>query len=259
MPVSPLSDLRLCLVFLTRLPLRLDDEEGSAPLAPASWCFPIVGLLVGLITAGFAMALLWLGLPPWIVAVMALALGMLLTGALHEDGLADMADGFGGGWTRERRLEIMRDSRLGSYGAAALMVSLLVRAAALAALAEVGFQALALGLIATHSAARALLPLFMATTPLARSDGQSVSAGRPGAGPAGIALAFGGVSLLLVSLLLDGSLDFLLLSGLLLGAGFLAVRTLAQRQIGGYTGDVVGGLEQSAELAVLLAAVLLLA
>ncbi len=258
MSANPVSHCRLCLVFLTRLPLRLGREEGEAALAPAVWCFPLIGLLLGLITAGIALLLLWLGLTPWIVAVLALAIGMLLTGALHEDGLADMADGFAGGWTRERRLEIMRDSRLGSYGAVALIVSLLIRAAALAALAEAGSLQLAIGLLAAHSCARAPLPLFMRFTPLARREGQSASAGRPDAGTAAVALMLGLAALLPGALLFDGSLDLLLLAVLLLGGSFLAVRALALRQIGGYTGDVLGGLEQAGEIAVLLSAVLLL-
>lgn len=259
MRATAVSDLRLCLVFLTRLPLRLVAEETGTPLAGAVWCFPLVGLLIGLMTAGLALALLWLGLTAWITAALTVAFAMLLTGALHEDGLADMADGFAGGWTRERRLEIMRDSRLGSYGASALIISVLLRVAALAALAEAGPLVLAVSLVATHSAARSLLPAMMASTPIARREGQSASAGRPKPAGAFLALAIGLTILLAASLLFDGSLDLVLLAALLMGGSFLAVRALAQRQIGGYTGDVLGGLEQAGEIAILLSAVLLLA
>ncbi len=255
--MTPIANIRLCLVYLTRLPIRLRDEEAAAELAPASWCFPLVGLLIGVITAAVAAFALWIGLTAWIAALLALATGVLLTGGLHEDGLADMADGFGGGWTRERRLEIMRDSRLGSYGALALGLSLLLRAATLAALADLGMLELCAALLVAHSGSRAVLPLFMAITPLARREGQSVSAGRPGMTPVSLALAQAMLLLLLVSLLVGQGFGFFLLACLLLAGSALAVRALAQRQIGGYTGDVLGGLEQSAELLVLLAALLL--
>ncbi len=253
------SDLRLGLVFLTRLPLPLGAQQRASDLARACWCFPLVGLLVGLLAGGVAILALWCGLTAWLAAVLALAAGLLLTGALHEDGLADMSDGFGGGWTPERRLEIMRDSRLGSYGVLALIVSLLLRAAALAALAGTGWQLLFLSLLAAHAAARAPLPLLMAVMPVARSEGQSVSAGRPRAARAASALVLGLGLLSAASLLMSGHLDFALLTSLLLAMTFLAVWALARRQIGGYTGDVLGGLEQCGEIAALLAAVALFA
>ncbi len=255
------------MVFLTRLPVGLGrgegrgegQGEGQGALARAAWCFPLVGLLVGLVSAAGGLVALWCGLTGWIAAGVALAASASVTGALHEDGLADMADGFGGGWTRDRRLEIMRDSRLGSYGALALGLSLLLRAAALAALAETGALTFALAVLAAQAGARAPLPLFMALTPLARREGQSASAGRPRGGAALLAAGLGLLLLVVVGLLLGGGLDFPVLAALLLAAAFLAIRALARRKIGGYTGDVLGGLEQSSEVLLLLAAVALYA
>ncbi len=252
-----LSDLGVSLVFLTRLPLAPGSEGRYGELARACWSFPLVGLLVGLLSAGIGLLALFCGLTPWVAAVLALALGALVTGALHEDGLADMADGFGGGWTREQRLEIMRDSRIGSYGALALGVSLLLRAAALAGLAALDPLYLAAGLLAAHAGARALLLPFMLLTPLARREGQSVSAGRPGGRVVLVAVGLALLILAAAGLLLTGGLAYPLLACVSLAVTFLALRALACRQVGGYTGDVLGGLEQCGEAALLLAALAL--
>src|SRR5690606_40192087 len=111
----------------------------------------------------------WLGLPSGPAAALALAAAMLMTGCLHEDGLSDVADGIGGGSTRERKLEIMRDSRIGSYGTAALVISLLLRWSALAALA--GPAQVFAAFIAAHCASRALPGALMHVLPPARADG----------------------------------------------------------------------------------------
>ncbi len=250
------ADLRLAAMFLTRLPLRLSAEPEPGALARAGWCFPLVGLAVGLLSAASFGLAVWAGLSPWLAALLALASSLLLTGALHEDGLADMADGFGGGWARDAKLEIMRDSRLGSYGAVALVMSLALRAAALAALADT--LAVAVALVSAHAGARALLPAFMRATALVRSEGQSAAAGKPPMSVALIALALGAIVLGLAAWLGGAGLAFPLAAALLLALTFLAVSALARWQIGGYTGDVLGGLEQSGEIAVLLVAAALL-
>ncbi len=250
------GDLRLAGVFLTRLPLRLSVEPEAGALAKAGWCFPLVGLFVALVSALAYGLAAWAGLSPWIAALLALAASLLVTGALHEDGLADMADGFGGGWTPEAKLEIMRDSRVGSYGAIALAMSLALRAAALAALAD--SHAAAVALVSAHVGARALLPAFMLATPLVRREGQSAAAGRPSPPVAGVALLLGLGVLALAAWVGGTGFAFPLVAALLLALTFLAVRALARRQIGGYTGDVLGGLEQCGEIAVFLVAAALL-
>ncbi|WP_052711642.1 adenosylcobinamide-GDP ribazoletransferase [Elstera litoralis] len=110
---------RLALMFLTRLPVPINPAPEASEIAEAGDMFPLVGTLIGAATGAVFWGLSTLGLPPLVAAATALAAQLLLTGALHEDGLADMADGFGGGFTRARKLEIMRDSRLGTYGGAA--------------------------------------------------------------------------------------------------------------------------------------------
>ncbi len=152
--ISGLStDLKTGLAFLTRLPLVPSAPVTGAELVRASWTFPIVGAGVGAFGALIYWLMHALGLHAFVGAVLAVAGTALITGCLHEDGLADTADGFGAGGTPERKLEIMRDSQIGTYGAAALILSLLLRVGAIASLADPALAALAL--IAAHAGARA--------------------------------------------------------------------------------------------------------
>src|SRR5262249_4655986 len=149
----------------------------SLDLVRASWALPVAGALVGAAGAWTFWIASELRLPPALAAALALVATLLMTGSLHEDGLADTADGFGGGWDRARKLEIMRDSRFGPYGVWALVMSLRLRWAALAALANPVPAAPAL--IAAHVGARAALPAFMHVVPPARTEGLSARAGQP--------------------------------------------------------------------------------
>ena len=161
---------------------------SDGDVARASWALPVAGLLVGLLGAAVYSIAIGLGLTSGPAAMLALATTILVTGALHEDGLADTADGLGGGRTRERKLEIMRDSRIGTYGACALIISLALRWSALAAIAYPWSVAAALPV--AHAAARAGVPAFMWLVPPARSDGLS-AARRSGRRPQSVAIAFG--------------------------------------------------------------------
>ena len=242
------ADLKIGMLFATRVPLPHAAPIGGADIARASWTLPAIGALIGLQGAAVYWIAVRLNLPPLVGAALAVAATLAATGCLHEDGLADTFDGFGGGSSRERKLEIMRDSRIGTYGACALALSLMLRVGALASLADPG--AVALALIAAHAGARALLPLFLALVPPARPDGLGADAGRPSPGAVVVA-ALLGIVLLLASLGPTGSL--LALAWLLLVLG--VVRTVCLRQIGGQTGDTAGALEQIGEIAVLLTAV----
>ncbi|MBN9268884.1 MAG: adenosylcobinamide-GDP ribazoletransferase, partial [Mesorhizobium sp.] len=173
-PAPFLRDVALGLVFFTRLPLPVFDFRGRK-LADAIWAAPLAGLAVAVIGALTYAVAARLGLASGPAAALALAATVLATGALHEDGLSDVADGFGGGRDRERKLEIMRDSRIGAYGAAALALSLLLRWNALAEI-HGGWSMLA-ALVAAHGASRGLLGAFMHRLPPARSDGLSAGAG----------------------------------------------------------------------------------
>jgi adenosylcobinamide-GDP ribazoletransferase len=183
--------------------------------------------------------------------MLALAATAFVTGALHEDGLADTADGLGGGRTRERKLDIMRDSRIGTYGTCALILSFGLRWSALAAIADPWKVAMALS--AAHAAARAGVPAFMWLVPPARPDGLSAAAGRPPTRSVAIALGLGALFLVCGFGPADAMIGLILLA--LTG---LVLARLATRHIGGQTGDILGALEQIGEISILLLAAALL-
>jgi adenosylcobinamide-GDP ribazoletransferase len=232
--------------FCTRIPLGI--LAGDKPdLARASWAMPVAGALVGAAGALAYWVAFRLGVPPLAVAALAIAVTLLMTGCLHEDGLADTADGFGGGATRERKLEIMRDSRIGTFGVCALIVSFALRWSALASIAAP--LQVAAALIGAHVAARAVLPAFMRLVPTARTDGLAAQAGRPPLESAIVAVVIG-IVVLGIALGVVGAVWAIIL--LALAAAFMA--WLATRQIGGQTGDVLGTVEQIGEIIVLLIA-----
>jgi adenosylcobinamide-GDP ribazoletransferase len=241
------GELRTSIVFLTRIPLGHTSPISGAELAPAVWAFPLAGVIVGVIGAVVYALAHRLGLPPWPAAALAVAATLAATGGLHEDGLADTADGFGGGATRLQKLDIMRDARIGTYGVCALILSLVLRTGALASLADPG--AVAAALVAAHTAARAAMPVVMFFLAPARSDGLSFAAGAPSAARVVAGLIFAVVVLLLC---LGLVLTIAALVMLAIAAALMAV--LSERQIGGQTGDVLGAVEQVAEIIVLLVA-----
>ena len=252
---SPLSlwwrDLLLATTFLTRLPLGRGLLAEPGEMARAARVMPLVGLGVGL-GGGLVYAVAeGLGLPPFLSALLALGATALITGALHEDGLADTADGFGGGTERARKLAIMRKSDIGTYGVLAVVLSLALRAGALSALAEPGLVTLAL--VAAHGLARAALPPLMAALPPAREDGLAAGFG-PVAAPHAWTAAVLGTVLAWLTLGLGSALVAVLAAA----AAAALVARLARAQIGGLTGDVLGAAEQAVECAVLLALVALL-
>lgn len=237
------GDLHLAAVFLTRLPL---PDAGMGDLGRAMRTFPLVGAGLGLAAGGIAWAAGTV-LPPLPAALLAVLALVLLTGALHEDGLADLADGFGARGGRERRLEVMRDSRSGAFGVLALIFSVGLRTSALAAVPG-GWEQLA-ALVAAGALSRALIPAAMQVMGPARPDGLGAGAGLPDATVAASAAGLGLV-LCLIGLGLPGTLAALLVA---LAAGG-AVVWAARRALGGFTGDVLGAVQQAAEVGVLLAA-----
>lgn len=238
------ADIALCLVFFTRLPLPRFEVEHST-FARAIWAAPVVGLVIALV-GGIVFALAVMALSAGSAAALALAAMMLATGCLHEDGLSDTADGFGGGRTQEKKLEIMRDSRIGTYGACALVFSILLR---WSAISELGSPiAVFCGLMAAHAASRALLPAFMQMLPPARADGLSAGVGAISSDTALSAAALGALALLALGL--SGAIA----AALCLGIVFFLFRSLCLSQIGGQTGDATGALQQAGEITVLLVA-----
>ncbi len=255
-PGAALSyDLAACLRFYSRLPVPRLPGEGDPHAIPdfrrVPRMLPVAGLVLALPGAVTLLAGWRLGLGPFLAATLAIAVGILITGALHEDGLADVADGFGGGATLTRRLEIMRDSRIGAYGGVALVLSLALRMGALATLLDrVGADAaLALILAAILSRTAALAPMVL--LPPARADGAGAAVGRPGRDALLLATA------LALLLTLGGIAAGLPAAGALLmiglaAAGALAMTALARAKIGGQTGDVIGACQQAAEIVALL-------
>ena len=245
------ADLKTALGLLTRLPVGSREDAGRTGIARANRAMPLAGALIGSVGA----AAFWLSdalsLPPLVSGLLAVAATILFTGAFHEDGLADAADGLGAMAERARKLEIMRDSRLGTYGALALVLSIGLRAAALEAIATP--WAAAAALISAHTVARALLPAVMAWTPAARADGLGAAAGPPESAQVGVALGLA-AAIALVLLGFGAAIAAFVLAGL----AAAALASLARTGVGGYTGDVLGAIEQVGEVAVLLAAAAIL-
>ncbi|MGO9674518.1 MAG: adenosylcobinamide-GDP ribazoletransferase [Methylocella sp.] len=248
---SLLIDFLICLRFATRLPIPALPVETSPyrleGVSRAAGLLPLVGAILGAAAASALFAAAALGLAPLLSAPLAIATLVALTGALHEDGLADCADGFGGGATPARKLEIMKDSRIGAFGALALALSLYLRIAALALIAghNLGLAGATLIGAAAVSRGAALIPL--ALLPPARTAGAGFSAARlaPGALFTAICLCafFAAAPLLAGADLTRPIIAF----GVCAGAG-IALSALARRQIGGQTGDVAGAAQQIAEI-----------
>ncbi|MBB2190068.1 adenosylcobinamide-GDP ribazoletransferase [Gluconacetobacter azotocaptans] len=236
------ADLLAGLGLLTRLPVGwLARGVGPVDMARSVWTWPLVGLGAGAVGGAVLAGLSLAGVPGLPAAGWAVAVQILLTGGLHEDGLADMADGFGGGRDRARKLEIMRDSRIGAYGVLALGLSLLVRATAAAATPHpIAAMAVAGAL------SRATMTGVLAALPPARSDGIAGTMGgipRPALG-AGLLLS----ALAAAWLVAPARATAACLAAAVSAAG---IARLARRQIGGQTGDVLGGTASIAECAIL--------
>ena len=237
-------DIVTAIRFLTRIPIGRESELRTE-LAAAAWAFPFVGALLGVIGGAAFAAAIAIGLPTFLAALIALAAVVLATGALHEDGLADTADGLGGGSTPDARLKIMRDSRIGAFGTLALIFSILVKAGALAALAD--WLSVALAFIAAASLSRGVLPWLMMQLPLASETGVAAASGTPSRKSAAVAAIAGGV----LAIVCLGPTMGLLASALAALAAWVGSH-LARRYLGGYNGDVLGAVQQTAELFVML-------
>lgn len=234
----------LAIAFLTRLPVTGLLPHTIIPLRSAAWAFPLAGLIVG--GAGAAVLTLapLIGLPPLIAAMLALAAMIRLSGAMHEDGLADLADA-AGGTSREQRLEIMRDSRIGSYGVLALLIGFGLRVGGMALVPPVAVVGIAL-------ASRAGMVAIMRALPPARGDGLGHAAARPSQRAVAVAVALGLAGLLATT----GWLAIPL--ALVIAAAQALVARRARRMIGGQTGDMMGAAQQLGEIAALLALVCLM-
>ncbi len=258
------QDIRIAFAFLTRIPVPYPVNNEGKPiersLAEASWAFPFVGILVGACGSLVMVLSDTLNLPVYVSALLAITTTIFITGALHEDGLADVADGFGGSHDRDRKLEIMKDSTVGSYGALALCISILLRTILLGGLldwgsmdqvqGEVSYPSLAIAIIiAAHIIGRGYAPLIMTHLPLARTGGLAAVARKPK-----LRSSYGGffITILFVFSLLPTLPAIIILSSPLLV--IILFSWLSMKQVGGYTGDVLGAAVQLCEITVYLAA-----
>ena len=234
--------LLAALQFLTRVPIRLRREPSLNETV--AW-FPAAGALIGAVVGGAA-AGMWHLVPPLVAAAIAVTIGLLLTGAFHEDGLGDVADAFGGGWTVERRLEILKDSRHGTYGVAAMCASIVVRMFALGSLP--GPATMFVAAVAAHAMGRVAAVGMAGTMRMASHDGLGADYGRS---TTPLRAAVGCASGLIVVAIASGWW----IGPLALAAAIAAVSTgtLARRKIGGISGDVLGAAEQVAECLCLVA------
>lgn len=242
--------------FLSRLPVprlgALDDPARLPDLTRQAWALPLAGAVIGLAGAASLWLTSSLGLPALPAAAVAIAVGVVVTGALHEDGLADTADGLAAGGNAERRLAVMRDSRIGAMGATAVALSLILRVSALAAIVDASATAAVVALITANTASRAAALAPLALLPPARTDGIAAAAGKPAGTAFAAALA---VAAAVVLALLTASAGFLAgLAGLAAAAlATLVLLRIARRTLGGGTGDIAGACEQVATCAFLLA------
>lgn len=240
-----LQDLKVAALFLTSLPVRVTGQVSMRDLAQAVYAFPIVGAAVGLSGGLVFLLASLLALPTMPAALLAITAMILATGGLHEDGLADTADGLGAGEDREKALAIMRDSRIGSFGALALMLALFAR---LMALAPIFDPVLALKvLVAAGMVSRAVMGLVMLLQPSAKATGLAAETGRPEAAR----VAIGGGLALIVAVLLLRQLG-LVATGAAVAVALLVAWWLGRR-LGGCTGDTLGAVQQVAEITFLLA------
>jgi len=240
----------IALQFFTRLPIPRWVGFEAAWLNHASRYFPLVGLVVGAIAAGVYAAVA-LVLPAPVAAVISTAATIYVTGAFHEDGFADTCDGLGGGMTRERALEIMKDSRVGAYGAIGVVCMLLAKCTALAMLPPASAIA---ALLLAHPLSRLAATSLIWTMEYARAEGKAKPLAQRMSGGE---FAIASVTVLppAAALVLHGSLGAAACAGAVLAAA-LAALWLArkfERRLGGYTGDCLGAVQQLSEVAIYLA------
>ncbi|WP_245582505.1 adenosylcobinamide-GDP ribazoletransferase [Neorhizobium lilium] len=252
-----IADLARSVGFLSRLPVPdrfFSGHDGT--VSRAVQAFPVAGLVIAVVPA-LVLFLLSRSHDPLLPAIVALGLQSLLTGALHEDGLADAADGLGGGRDREHSLSIMKDSRVGSYGVIVLILSFGLRASALSALAQYDPALASLALLAAAAISRAFMVAHWRSLPPVREGGVAANAGQPEEKARNIALGIGVASALLLLIpvagLPRGALS-LVFAGLV---AFGFTRYVGER-LGGHTGDTIGATQQLSEIAMLIALALLL-
>ena len=237
-----INQFLLALSFLTRLPIGKRDFVGLK-LANSAWAFPLVGAIVGAWGWAVYASSLSIGISPIISAWLAIFSQIILTGGLHEDGLADTADGLASGRNQEQKLAIMRDSRIGSYGVVALLIAISLRANAIAIFPAHSL----LFFMAAGATSRALMVILMRGSANARKDGLSASAGRPTGKQTIFSLLVGFFSLFIATSFLKAIFCVIIIAII-----FFVIREITRKNFGGITGDVIGASQQIIEVALLI-------
>tara|TARA_R110000787_G_scaffold15088_25_gene46521 strand:- start:6511 stop:7299 length:789 start_codon:yes stop_codon:yes gene_type:complete len=247
--------LWIALGYFTRVPVPALEHWSDTELSRAARYFPLVGSLVGLLSAMVLMLAcqFW---PPGVAVLLSMTFSLLLTGAFHEDGLADSADGFGGGLDRKRVLEIMKDSRIGTYGAAALLIALLLKFSLLSAIATASVSLAMAALFLAHTVSRAGALSVMLRLDYVRMDDSARA--KPVAQSMGLVEWQVGAATGAIALLLAWALSSISLPAVIALLGVVAASTLAciayfRKRIGGYTGDCLGATQQIVEISIYLA------
>lgn len=243
-PAFELRDIPAALGLLSRLPIKVDFEHARSRAALSVWAYPIVGIVIGAISGLIGTLAHFVGLPALAVAALSIAASIILTGAMHEDGLADSADGLWGGWDKDHRLKIMKDSFVGVYGVVAVGLSLVLRISLLAAL--VGELNLILACIGIGAISRAPMVALMFALPNARDEGLSASVGHAPAAQMAVALGLGSV-VVVASLFTAGLFVIAMVT-----ITTLLWAMIARAKIGGQTGDILGATQQLSEIAALI-------
>ncbi|GAA0782186.1 adenosylcobinamide-GDP ribazoletransferase [Roseibium denhamense] len=249
-----IADTAACIRFFSRIPLasvsRHDDPAALPDFTRTARAAPLAGWIIALPAAALGMVLALTALPPLAAATLVAACLAVITGALHEDGLSDVADGFFGAMNKTRRLEIMKDSRIGAFGALALILSVALRIALLAALWErFGPADAAVIFLCGEALSRALLVWQWQSQPLARPDGLAARFGKPGAAARNTAFAL--VLLTFLPVFAAAGLANLIAGVVLAAAAAAGAGKIALYKIGGTTGDVLGAIQQISSLAFL--------
>ena len=246
------EDFKVASTFLTRLPAEWLNAETIRPdFRRAARAFPLVGALVGAVGGLVMVVAIWLHIPMLVTAALGVMATVIFTGALHEDGLADTVDGFGGGKDTDGKLAIMDDSRIGTFGVAAVVFSILLRVGVLASLLPYGAFRAGLVLVAAEAVSRGATVRFWQELPAARLTGLAHETGPPDQKAAATALL---ASLVIAVALVWPAINF---GAAILGILLAAVATyifgrLSYREIGGRTGDTLGACQQIAAVAFLI-------
>ena len=242
-------DICVAGVFLTILPFKIKGQIKDSELAEASWAFPLIGMTIGAISGGMFMLAYGSNLNPFFCAIICVFVSILVTGGLHEDGLADMADGFGGGSSRDEKLRIMRDSQVGTYGVIALIFTILMRTVLLDSVAEP--KLILTAMILSGIMSRSLLPFITFCFREARPDGLAAKFSKASKRISFVSFVLG----VIICSLFIGLTGTLFISTIAISSVLLTM-LISYRQIGGYTGDTLGGCQQICEVAVLIAVTL---